>query len=353
MTRARRASTRVVDGAVGRDGEVGLEFIAARPLVVDEPSIRLPLGVGDRILVEPGIAVAAGAPLAVRVRDATVAVVDRGRRGRVRPRRAPEDGDLRSGMWRSDPASGDGERLLELDGGWWVARGTATEELIAPVGGVVGSVRPGIGIEFVAAGLGVPGTTAAGGPARGRLEAIDPRDGDLRAGAIDVGRSGAILVVGGRVDAEALTRARAMGVRGIVVGGMSEKDLHDLAASERRQLAGVHRSPPFAVLVLDGPLRRPIAEPVRAILGAAGGRDAAIVADPPMLLLGAGAALVPRLDPLAVRVTHGPLAGRSGRWAGLAGIRRFRAGIHLEAGIVRFADGSRAAVPLADLERYA
>ena len=65
-------------------------------------------------------------------------------------------------------------------------------------------------------GLALLGSHSLGGPARGRLEIAAPVDGDGRAGAIDVGRAGAILVLDARVDAETLSRARAMGVRGIV-----------------------------------------------------------------------------------------------------------------------------------------
>ena len=38
-------------------------------------------------------------------------------------------------------------------------------------------------------------------------------------GGLDVGLAGTIIVVGTRLDAETLTRARAMGVRGVIVGG--------------------------------------------------------------------------------------------------------------------------------------
>ena len=63
---------------------------------------------------------------------------------------------------------------------------------------------------------------ALGGPSRGRLHIAAGSDGELRSGGLDVGLAGTILVVGSRIDAETLTRARAMGVRGIVVGVFQE-----------------------------------------------------------------------------------------------------------------------------------
>ena len=207
-------------------------------------------------------------------------------------------------------------------------------------------------MDFAPGGPGLPGVFVAGGPARGRLEIASGPEGELRPAAIDVGRAGAILVVGSRVDAETLIRARAMGVRGGIVAGLSEKDVRDLAASDSRQQAGFHAPPPFAVLVLDGALRRPIAADVMAVLAASAGREVAIVGDQPCLLLGPDAPLPPAPDPNRVRVAHGPSAGREGRWLGLIGPRRFRAGIHLEAGLVDFGDGPAVVFPLADLERY-
>ena len=143
--------------------------------------------------------------------------------------------------------------------------------------------------------------------------------------ALDVGLAGTILVVGARVDAEALTRARAMGVRGVVVGGLAGKERRDFLASEARQRAALHRLPPFAVLILDGVIRRPIAGPVAAILAALAGREVAIVGRP------AGARLrCPDLDvppPPAdhVRVRAGDAGpAQEGRWAGLAGIAPVR-----------------------------
>ena len=113
--------------------------------------------------------------------------------------------------------------------------------------------------------------------------AINPEPGEgsksgarLRPGSLDVGLAGAILVVGSRVDAETLTRARAMGLRGIIVAGLAGKDRRDFLASEARQRASLHRLPTFAVLVLDGAVRRQIAGPDRRRPRSAGrprGRD--------------------------------------------------------------------------------
>ena len=126
-----------------------------------------------------------------------------------------------------------------------------------------------------------------GGPTRGQLHVATWVEGELRSGSVDVGLAGRILVVGSRIDAETLTRARAMGVRGIIVAGLASKERRDFLASENRQRAALHRLPPFAVLVLEGAIRRPLAGPVMDILDALEGHEVAIVADPPMLIFDA------------------------------------------------------------------
>ena len=66
---------------------------------------------------------------------------------------------------------------------------------------------------------------------------------ELRAGAIDVEATGRIVVGGSRASAETLTRARAMGVAGIVLGGVLDKELRDFEATQarRREVGGVAR----------------------------------------------------------------------------------------------------------------
>src|SRR3990170_3405852 len=122
----------------------------------------------------------------------------------------------------------------------------------SPAAGVVESVGPAA-IVIRADGIGLPGTLTAGEATVGRLVvAVRRPDDELPVAAVDVGAAGAILVAGARIDVEALPRARAMGVRGVIVGGVVGRDLRSFAASEARQRAALHTSPPFALLVLDG-----------------------------------------------------------------------------------------------------
>ena len=88
------------------------------------------------------------------------------------------------------------------------------------------------------------------------------------------------------------------------------------------------------------------------VLTALQGQEVAIVSDPPMLIFDAPDQELPVPRPDLVRIRGGQLAGTEGTWVGVVGPRRFAGGVHLEAGAVRFDDGSVVAVPLGDLERF-
>ena len=312
-----------------------LGLVAARPLLRSPIDVVFRLAPGDRPLVGVGESVVPGARIAERLRDPTLADLSL-------PAAAAHAPGVRVAA---------GELLFEWRGRWRIAGGEVHEPLETPVAGIVRDVRPGSAITLAAEGRALRGVTVLGGPARGRLALAAARDGELRTTGLDVGSAGTILVVGSRVDAETLTRARAMGVRGIIVSGLASKERRDFAASEKRQRAALHRLAPFAVLILDGAARRPIASPVMAVLTAMVGRDVAIVDDPPALVIDVAGSL-PRPAPDLVRVRGGESAGREGRFVRLLGPRRFVGGVQHEAALVRLEDGTAVAVPLGDLERF-
>jgi hypothetical protein len=327
----------------------GLELVPARPFLIGPLVVRFGLAPGDRPLVAPGEAIIGGTPMAERLRDPRLAEV---------PVRV--DDDRRPGERLSDASESRsgrgavvaGELLFRAGRRWRVATGELAEPMEAPAAGIVREVRPAIGITFELAGSAVPGVLGIGVPSRGRLSIVHDAAAELHPAGLDIGRAGTILVVGPRVDAETLTRARAMGVRGVVVAGVSGKEVRDFSASEARQRAALHGLPPFALLVLEGVLRRPVPGPLRALLASLEGREVGIVTDPPALVIDGEPPILPPPPPTWIHVRHGPSAGEEGWWAGAIGPRRFVPGTHLEAGLVRLADGSTIALPLADLERF-
>lgn len=322
-----------------------LHLVTLRPLATTKPVVRVALSPGDRPLVDPGEHVGLGASIVERLRDPRIELTAEtgtvpGQRVEV-PRERHRGG--RRDALHGEVLFSDGDRPRVV-----VADHADTVE--SPTAGTVRTIRLGGELTIESDGHALPGVLALGVPTHGRLQLATDEGGELRPGSLDVGRAGTILVVGSRVDAETLTRARAMGVRGVVVAALPAKEERDFGASERRQRAGIHQLPPFAVLVLDGAIRRPIAGAVMALLLALEGSDVGLSLDPPALLFDGDRPVT--ADPEAIRVRHGPLAGREGRWAGGAGLRRFAAGVHLESAFVRFDGGEPEALPLADLERF-
>ena len=327
---------------------IGLELVPVRRMVSVRPRVRLDLRPGDRTLVVAGALVRPGDLLAERVRDPRL-VETPGARG-AQPILLP-------GAWSAaEPGRGgrpqgpSGEVLYEQGGTRRLASGARPDLLYAPGGGRVAAVEPGSGIVLELDGIGIAAREMLGDPHHGRLVVL-PEDADPRL-ALDVGLAGAIVVLPGRADAEVLARARAMGIHGALLGALSERDRRDLAASDARQRAGLHRLPPFAVLILDGFLRHPISTSVRSVLEALSGREVGIVGGPPLLLAPSMPGGLPRPAAARVRVRGGLDAGHEGTWLGLAGPRRVRAGMTVECGFVRLDDGRTIAVPVGELERF-
>ena len=241
------------------------------------------------------------------------------------------------------------------DGTAMVAPLSGSEPVLGHVRGEVISVEPDA-VELRVAGALVAGVGGSGGAVHGELRVAvhEPAD-ELRASAIDAGSTGRIVVGGSRASAETLTRARAMGVVGIVLGGLLDKELRDFEATQqrRREVGGVRGD--FAVVLLEGygkvGLDPGLFEWFRANdghLASLFGADARLYvydAEPPpsrRALPRPGDRVIAHRRPHAgiggalVRVLTAPYAADSG--------------VVTRAGVVRFEDGRTAIVPLANLE---
>ena len=391
-----------------------LARVVGRRVLVFSPTIRYRLAPGDRALVAPGDMVEPGTPIAERTLEAEfveIGPIDRpteikpGARGEAsgtvaggslarlwanvqaeheephpgsRPaiasmadrKQAPPGVERRRppmpGKWwvgggdrRGKPARAKGDQriagtlLYQVNGRWNAAAGERHEIVESAVAGIVREARNAVEVRIEVAGSAVPGAIAAGEPSRGYLDVPRLTDGDLWASALDVGRAGAVVVAGTRLSAQAISRARAMSIRGLIACSVGEGELRDLEASRQRQRASLAPSVSFGLIALDGHGRRPLATPILALLAAMAGREVAIVTDPPLLVFDDSEVPLPELPPDWIRSRSGPHAGREGRWIKSAGLYRFRGGIHLEAAVVRFADYTdTTVVPVTDLERF-
>jgi hypothetical protein len=334
-----------------------LDAVPSRPFTEEGLETWLPLPPGDRPLVEAGESVESGDPIVEHLRDPRLDEVSvHVTEGRPAPAAGrpwiPEEGAVRRGQAHPGRL---GELLAPIPGRgdrWRIVTGDHRDTLASPVGGTVIEVLPGARLGIRVGGRAIRGAFAAGSSSRGRLELATDPFGELRAGGIGVARAGSILVVGARIDAEALTRARAMGVRGIVVESLPGKDLRDFMASERRQAATLHGMAPFGVLVLGGTVRRPIPSPIATLFERLAGRDVALLVDPPALVFDDHDLVLPDIAPDWILVRSGPNAGAEGRVVGLGGSRRFAANVVLDTASVEIGDEAPVDLPVGDLERF-
>lgn len=330
-----------------------LELIPIRRLVIDEPQLWFGLAPGDRAFVATGDMVSPGDVLAERSRTGETITVH----PPAREAASLTPGDrwppgTHDGHGRRRAADRPGEALFAYDGGWRIAVPDRLEPIASPVAGTVTAAQPGRGIVVRATGRAIRGTSFVGGATRGVLEMAARPAAELRATAIDVGSAGAVLIGGASTDAEALTRARATGVAGVVVATLATSVRRELAASDARRRAALHPGRPFGVLVLDGAARRPIAGPIAAMLATLSDHDVALAPDPPTLLWDDPGVALPMPPPDLVRILAGQWIGRDGRWLGLLERRRTSGGPDALVGSVDVPGLGTVAVPVGDLERF-
>ena len=365
------------------NGRDPVAYVPTRSSGMGGPVCRFALGPADRPLVSVGATIGVGDPLLERVHDVSHAQVSEvtgpeatgpeaiGPQGTgsgatalqaARPPLEPGqevDGAVLLSLNRGRRRFRQGDRATVLyrgtDGRAHLAVGRAPETVTSVIAGTVIAVD-GSGIDVRADGDGIPAAVAWGQPVRGPLLiAVASPDGELRASAVDVAAAGSIIVAGARIDIEALTRARALGVRGVICGGLIGKELRQLEAAEARQRASIHPVAPFGLLLLDGYGRRPIPGPWWDALTSAAGRDVTINPDPPLVVLDSG--VVRPATQGTVRVVAGDDLGREGRLLDIRGMVRVTGGTYLPSGLVALHGRTpsdppeRRVLPLTDLER--
>jgi tRNA threonylcarbamoyladenosine biosynthesis protein TsaE len=320
---------------------LGKELLAARVLVASPVDAFFGLHPGDRPLVKAGEAVGRGQPLIEHYRDPRTIVLatDLGTDGPAAP---GERWAELPGRRASEPdPSPSGELLFRSGGKWRIAGGDRPDPIEAPFAGITHEVRPGIGVTVRTAARGIVGRMVLAGPDVGPAPGRDRR--------------------GRRASGAARRRERSRGDhrrrRADRCGGAHAGARRGRARGDRRRPGhqGAARFPgvgtarprrrPRPAAVRDPRARRrlapPIASPLMAMFKALEGGMVAIVGSPPLLVIDDATVDLPVPAADLVRVRSGPLVGAEGTWAGLAGPRRFPAGVTLEAALVGSVAGRR------------
>jgi hypothetical protein len=237
--------------------------------------------------------------------------------------------------------------------------------LIAPLGEaepVIGHVRGTVAaisteaIEITVPGAVIAGVGGSGGAVHGELMlAVSAPADELRAVAIDVNATGRILVGGSRASAEALTRARAIGAAGIVLGGVLDKELRDFESVQARRREIGAGSTDFAIVMLEGFGKVGLDAALFDWFAANDGHMASLFGAESRLYVydtepPPSRRVLPRPGD-RVLAHRRPFAGASGHLERiLPGLQANAAGLAARAALVRFEDGRSSVIPLANLE---
>lgn len=229
------------------------------------------------------------------------------------------------------------------------------EPIRSEVSGIVMEVDPR-SITIAVPGVLLTGVGGTGPAVQGSLSVlVSDADAALDPAAIDADSAGRIVIGGSWASAESITRARAVGVAAIVVGGLHARELAGFAGLQhRRSLLGT-AAPPFAVLALDG-YGRASMDPARfAWLQANAGRDATVLGDGRrMVVYDAAPAPVRVTRPVVgdrVVIVFGPGRGQAGLLSEIpAQPMVIGSGINALCGMVRLDAGRTVSVALANLE---
>jgi hypothetical protein len=329
--------------------------------------IRLPAGAEATVAV--GDEVKAGDPVASSTRPGTSVSVPlarplhRGRDevvdllvvapgGRLRvdqPIARTPDRDVRSPvdgiMLAYDPSKGDAT-VLGLE---------PSDPILSDVRGIVMEVSRGA-VTIAVPAVMLAGVAGSGAAVHGPLTiAVTNAEAPLEPAMIDADAAGRIMVGGSWASAEVITRARAVGVAGIIVGGLHARELSEFTGLQhRRSLLGT-AAPPIAVLGLDG-FGRSTMDPARfAWLQAHADQSATILGDQRRLLVYDAAPAPARVARAAIGdrvvIASGPGRGQAGLLTEVPGQpQAIGSGISALCGLVRLDAGRTVAVALANLE---
>src|SRR5438128_9063917 len=150
-------------------------------------------------------------------------------------------------------------------------------ELFAYLDGTVAEVLPGQGARVETTCAFIQGIVGIGGETWGTLVlGVASPEEDVTAAHFTSAHAGKIVVGGAFVGAEALAQAKTVGVKGLVVGGMHDKDLRSLLGYDLGVAITGTENIGFTLVLTEGFGRIPMASKTFELFQALNGRKASI-----------------------------------------------------------------------------
>jgi hypothetical protein len=184
------------------------------------------------------------------------------------------------GMFRSvatSPTTGVIQQVSELTGQVTISEPPVPIEIKAYVPGRIEKVLSNEGCIVRTEAALIQGIFGVGGETHGQLTlAVDSPDEMLTEEKISADHAGKVVIGGSLVKVEALRKAASLGVRGIVVGGIEDKDLSDFLGYEIGVAITGHENIGLTLIVTEGFGTMRMSERTFNLLRSLEGKEAAI-----------------------------------------------------------------------------
>ncbi|MES2463873.1 MAG: hypothetical protein V4671_25160 [Armatimonadota bacterium] len=204
-----------------------------------------------------------------------VAVGDRVERGQLL---AQTKGFL--GLFKSECKSnttGTVEIISDVSGNVGVREAPTPIEMTAYVPGIVKAVMPNEGVVIEARGAFIQGIFGVGGERRAPIHPVSPRPDSLLSEAdITPEMSGKVIIGGANISGAALKKAADIGVIGIVVGGIVDKDLVEYLGYDIGVAITGHENIPLTLIITEGFGTIAMADRTFSLLTSLAGREASL-----------------------------------------------------------------------------
>jgi biotin carboxyl carrier protein len=245
-------------------------------------------------------------------------------------------------------------------------------ELLGYVDGRIVEVIPQQGVVVETNCSLVQGIFGIGGETRGEIVmAVTSPDEELSTSRFTATMKGKVVVGGSFISAEALARAKELGVAGVVIGGIHDKDLRVLLGYDLGVAITGTEQVGFTLILTEGFGSIPMAGKTFALLSAHAGQLASIsgatqiragVIRPEIIIpkgpgapIAPGASAAPEREGIRigdqVRIIRDPLFGKLGEVASLpSDLQKIPTESEVRVMGVRFADGSTTMIPRANIE---
>jgi len=184
------------------------------------------------------------------------------------------------GLFRTfvrSPVEGTIEHVSNVTGQVVIREPPIPVEVKAYVPGTVVNVFPEEGVTIETPAAFIQGIFGIGGETEGKLLMVadSPKDA-LTADLIKPDHEGKILIGGSLVMGDALHKAVKVGARGVIVGGMDDKDLVDLLGYEIGVAITGHEDVGITLVLTEGFGRMPMSRRTFALLKSFEGKHASI-----------------------------------------------------------------------------